>query len=82
MIPIPYEHIFSIYFSLWFLVLLILWTREEWRMRKNSGWSVVKDKLYLCDKCHLAFLARHDQEHVTRCPRCNEMCFIRKRKHL
>ncbi len=79
MIPLSYSQIFNIYICLWIAVLVLLWFREERRVRK-SDWSVVKDKLYLCDKCHLSFLAQHDQEHITRCPRCNEMCFQRKRK--
>lgn len=79
MIPVPYECVFSACICIWLALLGILWFREERRSRK-SEWSVVKDQLYLCDKCHFAFLARHDREHITRCPRCNEMCFIRKRK--
>jgi DNA-directed RNA polymerase subunit RPC12/RpoP len=40
----------------------------------------VKDRLYLCGKCHLTFLARDDREHIVRCPRCHEMCFFRQSK--
>lgn len=80
MIPLPYEHIFSVYFGLWFIVLGILWLREELRGKKTLEWSVVKEHLYTCRNCHLSFMAQHDSENVTRCPRCNEMCFIRKRK--
>ncbi len=79
MIPLSYGQFFNVYICLWIAMLALLWLREEWRCRK-SDWSVVKDKLYLCDKCHLSFLARHDREHITRCPRCNEMCFLKKRK--
>lgn len=79
MIPISYSGIYAVYICLWLVIIAILWFREERRVAK-SDWAVVKKKLYLCDKCHLSFLASHDQEHITRCPRCNEMCFIRKRK--
>ena len=81
MIPVLYENVFNIYICIWLVLLVVLWIREEIRTRRRSVWTVVKEKLYVCDKCHLVFLASHDQEHITRCPRCNEMCFIRKRKH-
>ncbi len=79
MIPISPGQFFSIYVCLWLIVLAFLWFREERRVQK-SNWSVVKDKLYVCDKCHLSFLAQDNREYITRCPRCNEMCFIKKRK--
>jgi len=80
MIPIPAEHIFSIYLILWLIILTCLWFRDEIRRKKSFGWSVVKKRLYFCDNCHLSFLARNAGENVTRCPRCNELCFIRKSK--
>ena len=79
MIPIPYEHLFSVYITLWFIVLAIFWYREVSRLRRGD-WSIAKERLYKCDRCHLSFLAKSDSENVTRCPRCNEMCFIKKRK--
>ncbi|MBO5960155.1 MAG: hypothetical protein J6Q65_08535 [Lentisphaeria bacterium] len=79
MIPLLQNDFYNVYILLWLAILAILWFREERRVAK-SDWAVVKEKLYLCDKCHHSFLAGHDQEHITRCPRCNEMCFIRKRK--
>ena len=78
MIPISYSGIYAVYISLWLIILAILWFREERRAAK-SDWAVVKKKLYLCDKCHLSFLASHDQEHITRCPRCNTVCLRRHR---
>ncbi|MBO7147318.1 MAG: hypothetical protein J6W81_06175 [Lentisphaeria bacterium] len=82
MIPIQPIQIFHVYLYLWLVILIILWFREELRRRKNFGWSVVKKRLYFCDNCSLSFLARHDGENVTRCPRCNELCFIRKSKRM
>lgn len=81
MIPIPAIHLFSIYLILWLIILILLWTRDEIRRKRASGWSVVKKRLYFCDNCHLSFLARNAGENVSRCPRCNELCFIRKSKH-
>lgn len=81
MIQIPALHIFSIYLVVWLISLSILWFRDELRRRKSySGWSVVKKRLYFCDNCHFSFLARNAGENVSRCPRCNELCFIRKSK--
>ena len=79
MIPLAIEHLFSVYIYLWFFAVAILWFKEISRMRKGD-WSIAKEKLYKCDNCHLSFLSHDDSENVTRCPRCNEMCFIRKRK--
>lgn len=80
MIPLPFAHVFSVYFICWFIVLAVLWFREELRRRRAVEWTVVKEHLYTCSNCHLAFMAKHDSENITRCPRCNEICFLRKKK--
>lgn len=80
MIPLATEHIFSIYIIIWFTVFFILWFREDRRCRRASEWFVVKERLYTCNHCHYSFLAKHNREMVTRCPRCNSICFLRKRK--
>ena len=80
MIPIPAIHLFSAYLVLWLVLLSVLWFRDEKRRRNTYGWSVVKKRLYFCDNCHLTFLARNAGENVSHCPRCNELCFIRKSK--
>ena len=81
MIPIPLDRIFVWYFGAWFFVITLLWICDELRKRKkNMSDSVVKDRLYLCGKCNLTFLARDDREHIVRCPRCHEMCFFRQSK--
>ena len=80
MIPISILHFFSLYLLLWLVVLVCLWVRNELRRRESYGWSVVKKRLYFCDNCHFSFLARNAGENVSRCPRCNELCFIRKTK--
>ena len=56
MIPISELHIFYIYIFFWLLVLAILWIRQEMRQKKAYDWSVVKERLYFCDNCHLSFL--------------------------
>jgi len=79
MIDILLHNTFNVYICIWLAVLTVLWIREEIRTSRSSVWSAAKEKLYSCDKCHLVFLAK-DEEHITRCPRCNELCFIKKRK--
>lgn len=81
MIPIPLSHIFVWYFAVWFFAIAFLWVRDEFRKRKNTSDSVVKDRLYLCGKCRLTFLARdNNREHFVRCPRCHDICFFRQSK--
>ena len=80
MIPISELHIFHIYLLSWLIILVILWVRQEMRQKKAYDWSGVKEGVEFCDNCDLSFLSQHDSENVTRCPRCNELCFIRKRK--
>lgn len=79
MIPVSLGDIFNIYICLWLIVLAIMWIREELRVWR-SEWSVVKERLYICNKCRYTFLAKDDREHITRCPSCNAICFIRKKK--
>lgn len=79
MITIDYVTAFIIYLFAWLLTLAILWAREIWRL-KNYDWTLSsKERLCHCDNCHFAFLIKHG-ENITRCPRCNEMCIMRKRR--
>ena len=80
MIPSPLDRLFVWYFGAWFFLVALLWICDELRKRKNTSDSVVKDRLYLCGKCRLTFLARDDREHIVRRPRCHEMCFFRQSK--
>ena len=80
MIHIDYINGFIIYIFAWLITLTILWAREIWR-QKAYDWARDKDKLCFCDSCHFAFLTKHN-ENVTRCPRCNGMVFVGKRRNL
>lgn len=80
MIPVQPIEIFHIYLLFWVILLAVLWIRDERRRKRSFGWTVVKKRLYLCDNCHLSFLAGNTGQNVCRCPRCNELCFIRKSK--
>ena len=64
MIPLPLGDLFSLYLSLFLITLAYLWFRDE-RRRAPDDWT---------------FLAKDDSANITRCPRCNEMCFLKKKK--
>ena len=79
MIPLPLGDLFSLYLSLFLITLAYLWFRDE-RRRAPDDWTIAKEHLYICPRCHLSFLAKDDSANITRCPRCNEMCFLKKKK--
>ncbi len=79
MITVDFSDALFVYLFIWILTIGILWARELWRL-KAYDWSLSsKDKLCFCDHCHYAFLVKNN-ENITRCPRCNEMCILRKRR--
>lgn len=78
MIPMEFQYGFYLYIAIWLLTIIILWAREMWR-EKAYDWELSQDRLCVCDGCHYAFLIKHN-ENITRCPRCNEMCILRKRQ--
>lgn len=80
MIPIYPEQVIYLFTIFFFLILGFLWFREELRRsRASATWTADKKTLYLCGKCHLSFLEYRGQTFV-RCPRCGELCFLRRRK--
>ena len=78
MIPLEAQNGFVMYIGIWFLFLAVLWAREIWRV-KSYDWDLSKDRISVCDKCHYTFFLK-DQENITRCPKCNEVCFSKKNK--
>jgi len=74
------DQVFILFTVLWLGLLFVLWFRSEVK-HSNHNWTTAKDNLYNCPKCHQTFLAPHDTENITRCPRCNEMCFLKRRKY-
>ena len=80
MISIDYGTGLIIYLSLWLITLTILWVRELWRT-KSYNWDLTKSKLFHCDRCHYSFTSLHGNN-VTRCPRCNNMCIVRRKRRL
>jgi len=79
MISLDFSAGLFIYLMLWLLTIVILWARELWRLRHND-WRVSNSRLFSCDHCHYAFVTKEDTN-ITRCPRCNSMCILRKRRH-
>jgi hypothetical protein len=79
MIEVDLQTGFIIYIFAWFITLGILWAREIWRF-KAFDWALTKDRLCKCDACHYSFLIK-DRSNISRCPRCNEMCILRKASH-
>jgi len=77
MIAVDAQMAFFLYLLAWFVFLAILWGRELWR-DKIYDWALSEGKICICDECHYAFLIKPG-ESVTRCPRCDEMCTVRKR---
>lgn len=79
MIPLPAEYGFVIYLGAWIVTIAVLWAREYWRGGRNN-WDLAKDKLCFCQKCHFAFLVKPG-ENISRCPRCNEICILRRKRN-
>ena len=80
MIAINFSTALLIYMLVWLLTIAILWIREVWRNKVND-WKISNSRLFRCDHCQYAFLTK-ENTNITRCPRCNGMCILRKkRKH-
>lgn len=79
MIQILPSHLFGILVFFWVALITFLWIRHEYK-KKSLDWTTTKEQLYSCSKCHYSFLAKDDRGNITRCPRCNEMCFLKKKK--
>ncbi|OGV55128.1 MAG: hypothetical protein A2X49_15520 [Lentisphaerae bacterium GWF2_52_8] len=78
MIPLDMHYGFVIYLFIWFVLISFLWGRELWK-QVVYDWSLSKDRLGSCGRCHYAFLVGPG-ENITRCPRCNEVCIIKNQR--
>ncbi len=65
-----------VFFSL--AAVAVLMVRETLRRRKNY-WEMGGSKLFECKNCHYSFVSQNEAN-VSRCPRCNSICFRRSRK--
>lgn len=77
MIGIDYAGGLFFYVLLWLMTIAILWGREIWRNRAYS-WQSGERRVLNCPGCHVSFVAANNAS-VARCPRCNSICFYRKR---
>jgi uncharacterized paraquat-inducible protein A len=78
MIPAEYQTLLFVYITAWLLTIAVLWAREVWRQNIFDR-DLSKNRLWRCEKCHFTFLVK-GQESITRCPRCNNICILRKRR--
>ena len=79
MILVYPAQMFGVFTFIWVALITFLWIRHEYK-KKSLDWTTTKEQLYSCSKCHYSFLAKDDSRNITRCPRCNEMCFLKKKK--
>ena len=78
----------GISFAEFFTMLLIagliyiawLWLRESNRQRRNA-WQLSNRQLFHCNTCHHSFVPKHPVS-LCRCPRCNNVCILRRRDAL
>jgi uncharacterized paraquat-inducible protein A len=77
MIHLTYAGGIFVYLVLCLGTIAVLWIRELRRCRVNS-WERNSRRLLNCPGCHVSFTVP-ENTNVTRCPRCNSICFYRKR---
>ncbi len=77
MINLTYAEGIFFYVLLSLATIVILWARELWRNRAYS-WESSSRRVLNCPGCHVSFIAP-ENTNVTRCPRCNAICFYKKR---
>ncbi len=78
MIGIDFYWGFVLYLGVWLVTIFILWIRELRRLRLYDL-KVGKNELCKCNSCHYNFLMNNNSN-ISRCPRCNAMCILRKRR--
>ncbi len=77
MINLTYAEGIFFYVLLCLGTIVILWARELWRNRAYS-WESSTRRVLNCPECHVSFIVP-ENTNVIRCPRCNSICFYRKR---
>lgn len=78
MITLSYGNAFFFYVLIWLIAIAVLCLREFRRVR-NNFWETGNRKLFECGSCHYSYLGS-DESNVSRCPRCNAICFRRVKK--
>ncbi len=70
-----YPDLFLLILLLCLLLLTVLGIREVLRVRRHY-WEGGFSRLFECKNCHYSFVDKNEVN-VTRCPRCNAICFRR-----
>lgn len=78
MIPVQISTVFTFIIFGAVLFVSFLWLKMIWR-QKMQDWSLSKEKMIVCDSCNFAFIVKND-ENISRCPVCNHICIMRKRR--
>ena len=78
MIPVSLSGGLFLLVALWLAFLAVLWIRELRRLSRHE-WENSNRNLFFCPNCHYSFLTR-EPVHLSRCPRCNTICFRRSRR--
>lgn len=78
MIGLDFYWAFVLYLDIWLVTIFVLWIRELRRLRQYDL-KIGKSELCRCEKCNYNFLIENNFN-ISRCPRCNEMCILRKRR--
>ena len=81
MISATFSEVFFMYFLILLALVLILWRREEVRVRRNE-WRISSSQLFHCDNCHHSFVNRDRRASICRCPRCNAICVRRRARDI
>ena len=61
------------------MIYIMILCLREWARRARHEWHLSNGQLFHCDKCHYSFIPKEART-ITRCPRCNSMCFKRKQQ--
>lgn len=69
------EALFAV-FLCWILYVGVLWWREVVRNR-HFDWRLSDPRIFFCDRCRHTFHINEPAD-LTRCPRCNAVCFRRR----
>ncbi len=76
MIEIEFQYGFAIYFFIWLIPLIILWSITLWKQIKDN-WSSNK-QLFLCRNCGHYFLSKKQTK--DNCPKCEKLCILKRKK--
>lgn len=77
MITINTETGFVLYLVFMLCALCSMGAAELWRGRVHD-WHISEEQLGECPECNLTFVVRRSEK-VARCPRCKNLCPVRRK---